>query len=281
MVEIVLTARKGFGVFATEHIKRGTRILAEDALVAIAPGTTDNLEIHKELEKELPKLSTAQLNALSELHCRGDMVDPQARNIIRSRLVSNKQYHGHALDLAVEERLKIHAIFNTYSVNMGHERQWGTGVFPVYSRINHSCAPNVDNRYNAAIGKETVRAVRDIAKGEEILTSYTGVLHTYEQRASKLQRYGFQCDCEAYEGPKAIEHEARRQRLSELDEVFDILDSLEEGDSQSAILPEDAVQALMWAEERVALLKEEGLLGMRLADASVSRSNARLNRVDC
>lgn len=45
-------------------------------------------------------------------------------------------------------------------------------IFLLGSRINHSCTPNSRFAYNAAIGKGTFHATRDIMAGEEVTVMY-------------------------------------------------------------------------------------------------------------
>jgi len=232
----------------------------------VLPSTEKN---SLDLDKELEKLTSLQYHNFSDLSDRKSTVDPTMRHLIRHRLSAEKQYQGSILDLAVEDEMKLRAVFNTNSVMMGARKQWGSGVFALYSRINHSCIPNVQNSYNATIGKEVVHAIRDISKGEELLTSYVHNLRTREQRGEALKPYGFKCSCEACIGPEAEEHEARRQRLFEIDQAIatwsrgnPLLTMLSE-----TPVPKSDAQALAFAEELVMLLKKEGLVGMDLASA--------------
>src|SRR4051812_39053448 len=71
------------------------------------------------------------------------------------------------------------------------------GLFPVCSRINHSCRPNVHHFWDEEAKTENIYAIRDIAEGEEILTSYLyPVFKTREERRRELQRkLRFVCNC--------------------------------------------------------------------------------------
>ena len=56
----------------------------------------------------------------------------------------------------------------TNGINIDEEGN-RTGIFNIFSRINHSCAPNsVRNIICDKTGEMTVIAARDIEKGEEI-----------------------------------------------------------------------------------------------------------------
>lgn len=223
--------------------------------------------------KQFDKLTAEQLVKFNNLARADGTVDPRVRDVVHQRLASTQRYDGddRGLTLAVDNEMKMRIIFNTNCVNMGSGGQWGVGLFELYSRINHSCLPNVHNSYNATIGKEVVHAVRAITKGEEIVTSYISNVRTKPQRTEQLAPYGFKCDCAACRGKSAAEHEIRRQRLFDLDQAFAMYDkglsSLAK--ISGAPVPKNDGHALTWAEEMVALLKKEGLLGMDLAMAYV------------
>ena len=84
----------------------------------------------------------------------------------------------------------------------------GVAIFPDYSMLNHDCDCNVGpdrvhpetGRRDIAMGdrsaRGTVYALRDIAQGEELLTSYIDPSLPVEDRRLLLRRgYGFDCAC--------------------------------------------------------------------------------------
>lgn len=76
-----------------------------------------------------------------------------------------------------------------------------TAIFPRISMFNHSCNPNIRNRFN---NKELmVYARRGIEVGDEILNCYgpNNKLNLREERQELLnQQYHFQCDCLSCKG---------------------------------------------------------------------------------
>ncbi len=74
----------------------------------------------------------------------------------------------------------------------------GTGFYPIFSKMNHSCASNTINAADGNTVKVNVFAETDIAEGEELTTSY---LHVPSNSMSKRKRnkcllqYLFKCDC--------------------------------------------------------------------------------------
>jgi hypothetical protein len=76
----------------------------------------------------------------------------------------------------------------------------GTGMFPIASIMNHSCAPNAKLTYE--INEEgnlvaAVVALRNVAEGEEIVHSYIPDVEyvDLEQRKEALVDYQFTCLC--------------------------------------------------------------------------------------
>lgn len=68
-------------------------------------------------------------------------------------------------------------------------------VKPFYSKLNHACH-GAANIYWCFNGREMqIRAEKDIAPFEELLTGYT-IRDTYERRKARLMRtWGFECSC--------------------------------------------------------------------------------------
>ncbi|KAF8960309.1 hypothetical protein BDZ97DRAFT_1922222 [Flammula alnicola] len=72
-----------------------------------------------------------------------------------------------------------------------------SAIGKVSSRINHSCMPNVIQRFSVDSFCLTFNAVRDIKKGEQIFYSYTGVYQPGAARQQALSLYNFTCTCPA------------------------------------------------------------------------------------
>ena len=78
------------------------------------------------------------------------------------------------------------------------------GLFPFTAMMNASCSPNTQN----SIDRDwvcRVRAVRDIAKGEEITDTYTYTLSNtlYRRKHLKDSKY-FECDCKRCADPTEL-----------------------------------------------------------------------------
>ncbi|KAJ6593496.1 hypothetical protein B0H19DRAFT_1011015 [Mycena capillaripes] len=63
------------------------------------------------------------------------------------------------------------------------------------SRLNHSCSPNTQPRFDNVSLSYRLWAVRDIAAGEELTFQYCTVLCAAAKRNEELKPYGFVCTC--------------------------------------------------------------------------------------
>ncbi|RPD54918.1 SET domain-containing protein [Lentinus tigrinus ALCF2SS1-7] len=120
-------------------------------------------------------------------------------------------------------------IFKTNALPCGdHDESKGVaadtgGLFPLGSRFNSSCEPNITNYWDANGHQITFWAVRDIAEGEELCICYGTLLANRAERRAKLQSYfRFVCNCVACarEGAALKASDDRRVTISRLyDEI--------------------------------------------------------------
>ncbi|KAG1653290.1 hypothetical protein FOA52_009152 [Chlamydomonas sp. UWO 241] len=147
------------------------------------------------------------------------------------------------------------AIFQTNALPLGSSSDGvDRGLFLVASRLNHSCQPNVETRWNAGLGGATVHATSDIAAGDELAYSYVAYDTLFSPRAQRrallAQGWGFQCGCAAcaLEGDRARQSDARRRALRPMSDAI--------YESISSVRLEEGVGLV---EQMLALLDEEGL----------------------
>lgn len=267
------TPSMGQGLFATRAIPRGTRIIAEPALLCVPSAAANATESHlvdsfcsavRALSPEL----LAQLDALS--------LNPATVTATLARLIRAWQNYGIHLappTPALEDVAKLEfrrlAKFVTNRVQMGVDGKHGTGVFATYSRLNHSCVPNVHNSYHPIRKQMLVHAVRDIAQGEQLCVSYIGSLcRVWEQRREQLNQRNFVCKCSACEEADDGPVELGRMRLLVLDQLLAMYFQMSK-QSRTAELGRhgDPEVVLEKAKELVTLLGEQGLGGVELSKA--------------
>lgn len=157
---------KGLGMFAAKDIPKGTRTLAERPFFTLA---------------EVPDSPTDQIGSNNITDAIRRLPDSERRKF---------------LSLHCPARYDCDIIFSIYEAN-SFEMGNGTGICLDASRINHSCIPNAHYSWNSTIKQETVHAMKDIRKGEEITISYVPAINTLEERQRLLRPYVFTCDCPA------------------------------------------------------------------------------------
>ena len=183
--EVVPIPGKGHGCRATRDIERGERIFSEEPVVQQGPG--------------LPALQVAV-----------DRMPVEARRRFFS-LTQNEIKYG--------VKLTARGVFMTNAHPCHDFSPLHRGIFPTIARFNHACEPSAVYRWNAALGKLTVHAVKRILVGSEICVSYSFDGLRREQRQKHLRDiFGFSCTC----AKCSLSGEALRQsdeRLSALGDV--------------------------------------------------------------
>ncbi|KAK3936719.1 hypothetical protein QBC46DRAFT_24732 [Diplogelasinospora grovesii] len=280
MTEIRSTGSMGNGLFATKHIPRATQVLDEVPVLAI-PASSE-----LDPDDDIPAFCTAlqhlfrtEWKRLDDLHCNTALITPARRATIRQwykdkGITDNNgdTLKGKKLQDAAKATTKRFAIFLTNRVQMGAQGLYGSGVFPLYSRINHSCVPNVHNAYNPGTQRLTLYSIRDIGAGEQITTSYiSSACRTRQQRREETENWGFVCSCLACTDTSI---DLLRQRMFELDQRLAAYESpwqrrMDLRTSPLArmlapAMPSSVKGALQDAEQLAELLKRQGLEGMEL-----------------
>lgn len=182
---------KGKGLIATQPISPGTLLISEPPLF-----TTDSLTNASTIERDLGKivksLPKESQRAFLSLHNNNPGAGEPFTNIVRS--------NGYPL---------------------GPTSDVG-GIFPLVSRINHSCLPNAQHAFSTKLHRMLVHVVRPIAEGEEITLSYiTGGPKSERQKTLK-QHFGFACQCNLCSLPSAEQKSSddRLRKAQELDEAI-------------------------------------------------------------
>ncbi|XP_012566679.1 histone-lysine N-methyltransferase SMYD3 isoform X1 [Hydra vulgaris] len=90
--------------------------------------------------------------------------------------------------------LMCKASCNSFAITNAELNSLGTGIFSSASLFNHSCDPNCVATFN---GRDiSIRAIKPIAEGEELMLSYISILATSDVRQLELREsYMFTCKC--------------------------------------------------------------------------------------
>lgn len=157
---------KGQGLIAVQDIPKGTRIISEKPLFRIEDCGLGQPVLENAIERKLNLLSQDDQRAFLSLH-------------------NNTPGDSYPLG----------GIVKTNALSLGPSSIAG-GIFPIISRINHSCRPNTQHTWSSSTEHETIHAIRNIKKGEEITISYSlgGPSQLRLQQLKK--KYGFNCTCD-------------------------------------------------------------------------------------
>lgn len=209
MYQIRNAGAKGFGIFATRPIPRGTRILAEKPILTVKTERDLFAATQKLDPKDREFLAGLSIN---ELQAQRSTLQSWAKitwDVARGSggIPSLVAVKGHAQILAAFKN-------NNFAITSTAQ-----ALFHDISRLNHACIPNTQGNFNSILGKFTIHSLRAIEAEEELTLSYLEPFATVrEQRQAKLKEgYGFECACPACDlGKKrARDGERRRQGLKE------------------------------------------------------------------
>ncbi|KAE8556600.1 hypothetical protein EYB25_001302 [Talaromyces marneffei] len=186
-IELRPTPGKGWGLFATRDIQRGSLIMKERALFVIQKASENITE--QDISNAVKKLGDPQKHILACLS--GNKPRKLSNGLMSSGPLKLARIWGEncfSLETGVEQRL-----FGNYI----EEKRWG--LFPCHSRFNHSCQENAfvpESQSEPGVGRNSTSsfAVRDIAAGEEITIGYQNGFHshTMDERRRLLT---FECRC--------------------------------------------------------------------------------------
>ncbi|PPJ52246.1 hypothetical protein CBER1_10515 [Cercospora berteroae] len=179
---------KGKGLVANRSIPAGTLLISEEPLF-----TTESLQDANTVEKDLAAIVKALpkkgQRAFLSLHNNFKGEPNPFSNIVRS--------NGYPLGP---------------SSGIG-------GIFPLVSRINHSCLPNAQHAWNSTQNRMLVHAVREIEEDEELTLSYLNGGPSATRQEILKQNFRFTCACELCSlSPQQLKSsDARLKRAQELD----------------------------------------------------------------
>jgi antitoxin (DNA-binding transcriptional repressor) of toxin-antitoxin stability system len=148
-IEVRNSIGKGLGIFAISDIPRGTRVIAEAALVKIGRNRGDARNILQAFES----LPTSKQNSYLKLH---GFACAEFRRAAENEM-------GQSWQTMPELQRRVFSIFVANAFG---------DVFLLGFRINHSCIPNIHFAYNSNLEKETFHSVREISAGEELTVTY-------------------------------------------------------------------------------------------------------------
>ncbi|KAI1401169.1 SET domain-containing protein [Hypoxylon fuscum] len=268
----------GEAVFATANIDRGTRLAAEIPLlvVPLVPEEEELSEVCKAID-QLPEGKQAEIAELScnpsvaERLKKDNHIRHQVWGFYKAKKWKDKEgnsLQGKKLQKIVKRTIDLCVIYFTNNVQLGPEGKYGSGIFPLFSRMEHSCVPNAHNSWNPTLERLTIHAIHDIKADEQIFVDFIGnVNRTRQQRAASLiTTWGIICNCQACTEPKIDQLRHRMLVLDQALAAFVCGASKQPNFSAVHGIPRVATseEALEAAEELVHLLETQNLQGMEL-----------------
>ncbi|KAF2488213.1 hypothetical protein BDY17DRAFT_307471 [Neohortaea acidophila] len=260
-VVIRMTPDKGWGVFTCNALKRGTLIIKEPPLIAIATDSPSDAWLPY---CRLGKNKTKVYDSLHSYANPGLALEQLSRQYLLELddFVEGEEY----VNALVAEHVRVMSIF---AVNQMSITPTGRGVFANTSRLNHSCVPNAYACWNPTQQQMTVYAIRDILPGEELCVSYSDGDAQFAISIIRQEQlgwlYNFRCTCPACEDQTGAS-DARRELMTRL--VWG-LDNYDNGNifTSHPYIPAEPIYALRQAQDLVSLLLQEGLFDTELSKA--------------
>jgi len=255
------------GLFATQKIKAGTRIISEQPLFTLpAPGdqVPQLMAAYENLSKpnqdaiwNLRPAAATVSDALMNIRYLADGLHADLETIEdkpeKCRTAREKK-------TLIEMPSKLEYAMNVYRVaarwhanrsslvNIPMEERDNlpsgtpiTGLFIERAHIRHSCVPNCFASYDADLGRLNVHVTRDIQEGEELTCSSFADDMYYSNavdRKEELYNWGLTCNCEACDSqhPKYETHETARTRAhTRVVMLNDTLTRLERGEDLTEV----------------------------------------------
>lgn len=245
--DVVDIPGRGKGVIANRDIKQGELLIREKPLfiVPTRPGV-DPSQLIGGIVDALPSTDKAVFLALS-------YAKPNVS----------------AQDIPFE-------IFQTNAISAG---QRGTGLFPRTARLNHGCSRAFGAVYSwrDAEGVLVVHAIRDIPKGQEILTTYTNTKRRRSDRQAHLRaHYYFDCACSVCSLPKE-ESAASDRRLGQMADAYSMF-SLWGSDNIKGTEAIKTAKKIWSIGETEGYISERGQLAADAAHVAAAHGDAKSAR---
>ena len=235
----------GYGAFATNTIRMGTRILDErPILMDFSPTMFASPSIIADMfgldlaeskcfahlpacprivarYRKAAQRVLADDKALTSCEPTPELMMENTMNEVLTFLLgqgpnTNRSYEANRIQL--DYHIVYLSKFERNALLLERHERGGKAIFNEASRFNHSCRPNAIQAWNKGTGRLTIHTLRAIDKHEEITLNYCPeTRYNWEARRAWLQyHYSFHCKCSACEGPTAALSRSRREHLSEL-----------------------------------------------------------------
>ncbi|KAH7027277.1 uncharacterized protein B0I36DRAFT_350838 [Microdochium trichocladiopsis] len=194
-LEIRDSAGKGKGIFATADAPMGTIVLQEPGVVVVDHFELGDIEFprltqYQDIIQQWDALPDSMKGFLESLHFADHSETTQSH---WETFLKSQPKEGD--EAPKEHARRILAFYSNAHDYRGYDGKQQRALFPVASRFNHSCDPNVLAEVSRA-GIMYYIATRDIPEGEELRISYVPPNHNTGSRLKALMDgWEFMCDC--------------------------------------------------------------------------------------
>jgi hypothetical protein len=277
------TRKEEHGVFATQAIARGSRIISEPPLIKLpAPG--DQLEglmrayqqLHQHEKARIWSLKPSPISVSPLLESLASVIDPvllRITEILRKDKAKRSQEESRELAgtgpqlehslailrLAARWHAGRHSLIDLPETQRENVSEGTpiTGLFVETAGLRHSCVPNCYAHYNAESDRMTVHTTKPIGSGEELTLSSLATAYylNASSRAEKLKEdLGIECKFEACDTSHAkfnIHEEARIRAHARAVELSHFLTSLDIMDSDD-VMESLSLAPDTWPQEQVS-----------------------------
>ncbi|KAL5114913.1 hypothetical protein ACEQ8H_007231 [Pleosporales sp. CAS-2024a] len=224
------------GLFATEMIAPGTRIIQEVPLLTL-PAPYNQIDglmaafdaLSTDEQEEIWKLAPAETDASKDLMDMGYRLAETIGSLMQILTLPRAERTLEESNRVAEElpwlaeytqsfRLLARWHFARYSVTDVDKNDF-SALFLKTANTRHSCVPNCHAEYDSGTNCMTLHTTRPVLEGEELTVSYMTAPYYFNARARAEQLYhcfDIQCACEACNPShfKFAQHEQCRTAIS-------------------------------------------------------------------
>ncbi|XP_066533335.1 N-lysine methyltransferase SMYD2-B-like [Hoplias malabaricus] len=158
-----------------------------------------------------------KLLSLRDMVANMDKLDNEKRDMNEADIAGLHHFYSKHLEFPDHQgllNLFAQVNCNGFTVEDEELSHLGSAVFPDVALMNHSCCPNAIVTYKGTLAE--VRAVQDVAQGDEIYTSYIDLLYPTEDRIERLREsYYFSCDCKECKTKSKDKAKMKLRKLSD------------------------------------------------------------------
>ncbi|KAK6441155.1 hypothetical protein LTR95_002626 [Oleoguttula sp. CCFEE 5521] len=208
---------KGIGLFATQLIPAGTRLLAEKPLFTVA-SESEAYAASRRLGSHDRKTFLGLVGGDARERSKRLWVEAgghTVKEVVRDVANVIGKRNGAITWPRAPSYLNARSIFlsNNFALSTSPSMR---AIFPNISRLNHACVPNTEANWNANLDHFTVHTLSPVREGEELTLSYLeshGAVTA--DRREALRGFMFECSCAACEmgTPAAQQGEISRADL--------------------------------------------------------------------